>query len=301
MKNISNFSVLLLVLCLTLPARADLIVRDDTGQVLHLQRVQRIVSLAPHATELLFAAGAGAQVVGVSDYSDYPPAARQLPRIGGATLDMERIAALHPDLIVAWPDGMSALQLQQLRKLQHPVYLSAPRRLDDIPAALERMAVLSAAPEQARQTAASLRRELQQLRQAHGTHRDKVRVFYQIWDKPLLTLNGQHIVSDAITTCGGENIFAQLPALTPSVSLENVLQTNPDAIISPDHNHQPAPWLAEWKRWPHLTAVQKNHLFSISADLINRPGPRMIEGTLALCKLLNQARRIENPLSINHD
>lgn len=287
MKNIIKISPLLFITHLTLPAHAELTVRDDTGQVLHLLRVKRIVSLAPHATELLYAAGAGPQVAGVSEHSDYPEAARHLPRIGGATPDLERIAALRPDLIVAWPDGMGAAQLQSLRRLRIPLYLSAPHRLDDIPLALERMAAISANPAQARAAAAQFRLELQSLRQTYGTQA-KVRVFYQIWDTPLLTLNGQHIVSDAIASCGGVNVFAQLPALTPHVGIEDVLQANPDVILSPSQDGRPAPWLENWKRWPRLKAVQQARIFDIPSDLVDRPGPRMIEGAKILCTILSR-------------
>jgi len=227
-------------------------------------------------------------MVGVSEHSDYPDAARRLPRVGGATPDLERIAALRPDLIVAWPDGMGTVQLQSLKRLRVPLYLSAPRKLDDIPLALERLSAISNNPNQARDAATTFRRELQQLRTSH-TRQSKVRVFYQIWDSPLLTLNGKHIVSDAIASCGGINVFASLPALTPRVGVEDVLQADPEVIISPEQAGIAAPWLAHWKHWPRLKAVQKNHLFSVPADLVNRPGPRFLQGMQHICAALKKA------------
>lgn len=281
---------MLLILCLLGSAQADLTVRDDTGQLLRLkQPPQRIVSLAPHATELLFAAGAGQRIVGAAEYSDYPEAARRIPRVGGALLDLEAIAALRPDLIVAWADGNPPAQLQRLKQLGIPIYLSAPRRLDDIPAALERLGQLLDTHHVAQASATQYRSELQRLRKAYSG-RKKVRVFYQVWDEPLLTLNGAHIISDALATCGGENIFAKLPALTPTVSIENILQANPDAIVTSDQDGQRPARLDAWRRWPRLDAVRNNRLFFVHGDWIDRPAPRILLGVAELCGLLDQAR-----------
>jgi iron complex transport system substrate-binding protein len=280
----------LLTLCLLGSAQADLTVRDDTGQLLRLKQApQRTVSLAPHATELLFAAGAGQRIVGAAEYSDYPEAARRIPRVGGALLDLEAIAALRPDLIVAWADGNPPAQLQRLKQLGVPIYLSAPRRLDDIPAALERLGQLLDTQRVAQASAAQYRAELQRLRKTYSG-RKKVRVFYQVWDEPLLTLNGTHIISDALATCGGENIFAQLPALTPSVSIENILQADPDAIVTSSQDAQRPARLDAWRRWPRLAAVRNNHLFFVHGDWIDRPAPRILLGVAELCGLLDQAR-----------
>lgn len=281
---------LFLTLSLLGSAQADLAVRDDTGQLLHLKQApQRIVSLAPHATELLFAAGGGARIVGASEYSDYPEAARRIARVGGALLDLEAIAALRPDLIVAWADGNPPAQLQRLKPLGIPIYLSAPRRLDDIPGALERLGQLLDTQHVAQAGAAQYRTELQRLRKTYSG-RKKVRVFYQVWDEPLLTLNGAHIISNALATCGAENIFAKLPALTPTVSIENILQANPDAIVTSDQDGQRPARLDAWRRWPRLDAVRNNRLFFVHGDWIDRPAPRILLGVAELCGLLDQAR-----------
>ncbi len=277
-------------LCAVQSACADLSLRDDTGQLLHLKQTpQRIVSLAPNATELLFAAGAGARIVGASDYSDYPEAARRIPRVGGALLDLETIAALHPDVIVAWADGNAPAQLQRLKQLGIPVYLSLQKRLDDIPATLQRLGQLAGTGDVAQAAAAQFRADLARLRNTYSA-RKTVRVFYQVWDEPLLTINGTHIISDALTTCGGENIFAKLPALTPTVSIENVLQADPDAIVTSSQDAQPPARLDAWRRWPRLSAVRNHHLFFVHADWIDRATPRILKGVAELCGLLDQAR-----------
>jgi len=277
-------------LCSAHYAYADLSLRDDTGQLLHLKQVpQRIVSLAPNATELLFAAGAGARIVGASEYSDYPEAARRIPRVGGALLDLETIAALRPDVIVAWADGNAPAQLQRLKQLGIPVYLSLQKRLDDIPATLERLGQLAGTSTVAQVAAAQFRADLARLRNTYSA-RKKLRVFYQVWDEPLLTINGTHIISDALTTCGGENIFAKLPALTPSVSIENVLQADPDAIVTSSQDAQPPARLDAWRRWPRLSAVRNHHLFFVHADWIDRATPRILLGVAELCEFLDQVR-----------
>lgn len=271
-------------------AQAELALRDDTGQRLHLKQTpQRIVSLAPNATELLFAAGAGARIVGASDYSDYPEAARRIPRVGGALLDLETIAALHPDVIVAWADGNAPAQLQRLKQLGIPVYLSLQKRLDDIPETLVRLGQLAGTDAVAQAAAAQFRADLARLRNTYSA-RKKLRVFYQVWDEPLLTINGTHIISDALTTCGGENIFANLSALTPTVSIENVLQADPDAIITSSQDAQQPARLDAWRRWPRLSAARNHHLFFVHADWIDRATPRILKGVAELCGLLDQAR-----------
>ena len=282
--------IILFSLCIPHSAYAVNSLRDDTGQLLQLKQTpQRIISLAPHITELLFAAGAGQKIVGASEYSDYPEPARHIPRIGGALLDLEAIVALRPDLIVAWADGNPPAQLQRLKQLGIPLYLSSQKRLDDIPAALERLGSLAATSTTAQNAAAQFRQDLARLRK-HYAGRSPVRVFYQVWDAPLLTINGTHIISDALATCGGVNIFAKLPALTPSVSLENILQADPDAIVASSREGREPARLKAWRRWQQLSAVRNKHLFFVHADWIDRPTPRLLLGVAELCGLLDKVR-----------
>lgn len=271
-------------------AYAEIKLHDDSGQWLQLKQApQRIISLSPHITELLFAAGAGQKIVGASEYSDYPEAARRIPRIGGVLLDLEAIAALRPDLIVAWADGNPPAQLQRLKQLGVPIYLSSQKHLDDIPVTLQGLGQLTGTSTTAQSAAAQFRQDLARLRKTYAG-RSPVRVFYQVWDAPLLTINGTHIISDALATCGGVNIFAKLPALTPSVSLENILQADPDAILTSSQNAQHTTQLDTWRRWSRLSAVRNKHLFFVHADWIDRPAPRILLGVAELCALLDQVR-----------
>jgi iron complex transport system substrate-binding protein len=279
-------------------ASAAISVQDDNGNTVVLPRpAQRLVTLAPHITELVFAAGGGDRIVGTVSYSDFPAAASSIPRVGDhRQLDLERVIALKPDLLVVWLHGNAARQLEPLRKLGIPLFYSEPRKIDDVPDTMYRIAQLLGTEPQARQNAAELREKLGRL-SAQYRNRSPVRVFYQVWDRPLYTLNGTHIVSDAIRLCGGENVFAKLPITAPIVNIEAVLKENPEAIITGDRRNQDMTGLELWKQYPSLSAAQRGNLFVVKSDLLLRPGPRIVAGAAALCEKLEQARsrRSERP------
>lgn len=273
-------------------AYAAIKVQDDAGDTVMLEKpAQRVVSLAPHVTELLFAAGGGERIIGAVDFSDYPAAARNIPRVGdNRQVDIERLIALKPDLLVVWRHNASSRQMDQLRKLGIPLFYSDPQKLNDIPDSLLRIGRLLGTEPQARQSAADLKRQIDAL-SARYRNRPTVRVFYQVWDRPLYTLNEHHIVSDAVRLCGGENIFARLATTAPSITAEAVLQENPEAIVSGDRRDQTVSGVEMWKRYPTMTAVKRGNLFAISGDLMNRSGPRIIAGAAELCERLEEARK----------
>ena len=277
---------------LSFPAMASITVTDDAGHVLVLAKpAERVVSFAPHVTELVFAAGGGGRLVGTVSQSDYPPAARSVPLIGDSRqIDIERLIALKPDLLVVWFHGSSARQVEQLQQLGIPIFYSEPRKLDDVADSLLRLGRLLGTDAVAMQRAAQLRQMLAQLT-ARYSGRAPVRVFYQVWSKPLYTLNGRHIVSDALRLCGGENIFGALALTAPTVNIEAVLLENPEAIVTGANRNQSETGLEMWRAYPALQAVHNNNLFAVDADLLNRAGPRLIEGATALCEKLDEARR----------
>ena len=283
--------LLAVVFVTALNAQAEIVVRDDTGATVRLAApARRIVSLAPHVTETLFAAGAGARLVGAVEYSDYPEAAKALPRIGGySRLDLEAIALQKPDLAVGWASGNSPAHIDKLRALGIPVYLVQPERIDDVAANLERYGELAGTQTTARAAAAAFRDRLAGLRARHGT-RPKVRVFYQIWKQPLMTVGGGQVISDAIRLCGGENVFADLKPLAPKVSIEAVLAADPEAIVASGMGEARPDWVDDWRQWPGLTAVKRDNLYFIPPDLIQRHTPRLVEGAARLCEQLEAAR-----------
>jgi iron complex transport system substrate-binding protein len=271
-------------------AQAAITVKDDDGNTVTLQKpAQRVISLAPHVTELLFAAGGGSHVVGVVAYSDFPEEARKIPQIGSnREVDLERVMALKPDLIVVWRHGSSERQIEMVRKLGVPLFHSEPQKLDDIPESVAKLGQLMGTEKAANPAADALRQQLGSLRGRYA-NRPPVRVFYQVWDKPLYTLNGKHIVSDALHLCGAENIFAKLPVTAPVVSVEGVLQENPEAIFATAEKNYGG--VSMWKPYGTLLAVRNDNLFTIDGNLVNRSGPRMIQGAATLCEKLELARQ----------
>ncbi|QQJ96374.1 cobalamin-binding protein [Burkholderia ambifaria] len=276
-------------------AHADVTARDDAGNTVTLPApAQRVISLAPHATELVYAAGGGAKLVGTVTYSDYPPAAQAVPRVGdNKALDLERIAALKPDLIVVWRHGNAERQTDALRALHIPLFFSEPTHLDDVATSLRQLGVLLGTAPVADVAAASFSRDIAALRARYAA-RAPVTMFFQVWDRPLTTLNGAHLFNEVITLCGGRNVFAALKPLAPSVTDEAVLAANPEAIVTTSagatRSDAPLPSLARWRAWPALTAVARNNLFAIDGDLLTRPSPRIAQGAAALCEDLDAAR-----------
>lgn len=270
-------------------------VTDDSGASVTLAKpAERVVSLAPHVTELLFAAGGGGRIVGAVTFSDYPKEAQAIPRVGdNKALDLERIVALHPDLIVVWRHGNASRQMDRLHALGVPIYFSEPKHLDDIAASIGKLGALLGTQEQAHASADAFTRDIAQLR-ARYAQRPRVSVFYQVWDDPLMTLNRDHVFDEVIGLCGGVNVFATEKPRVPTISTEAVLAANPEAIVTstpgatqPDRQ---LPGLERWKRWTSMTAVARGNLFGIDGDLINRPTPRLASGAEALCRDLEVAR-----------
>ena len=271
-------------------ARAAVTATDDAGNVVTLARpAQRIVSLAPHATELLFAAGAGARVVGVVAHSDWPPEARALPRIGDASaLDLERIVALSPDLVVAWPYTMPA-QLATLRARGATTFVSDPKSIAAIARDIEALGTLTGTEGIARSNAAALRQRLDALRTRYAGA-PAISVFYEVWNEPLQTIGGAHLISEAIALCGGANVFGAQTLPAPSVSFEAVVAAQPEVIVAGSDDGTRPRWLDEWKRLSGVPAVRYANLFVANGVLLHRSGPRFVAGFEALCKTLDEAR-----------
>ena len=263
-------------------------VTDDSGKQLTLNATaMRIISLAPHVTEQLFAIGAGERIVGAVDYSDYPEAAKQIPRIGGySRLDLEQILALKPDLVVGWQSGNNSQQLERLEALGLTLYRSEPRRLDDIASGMERLGRLTGNESNANNQATHFRQQVEQLRSAAQGRAPRT-LFYQIWDRPLMTVNGEHLINEVITLCGGRNIFAALPLLTPKVSTEAVIAADPEVIIASGMGAERPEWLDAWRQWPQLRAVKGGRLYVINPNLIQRATPRLLDGVAQMCRLIN--------------
>ncbi len=273
-----------------LPARGEIVVTDVDGTSIRLAApARRIVSLTPHITELLFAAGAGDRMVGTAQYSDYPPAASSLPRVGGHALDLEAIVALKPDLVLGWKSGNAAASVARLRALGLTVHLSEPGRIEDIAGELERIGLLAGTGAAADAAAKAFRERYAKLA-ARYSRRPPVTVFYQIWKQPLMTVNGKQIISDAIRLCGGRNVFEQLPVLAPTVTVEAVIAVNPEVIVASGMGESRPEWLDDWRRWTTLKAVVRDNLYFVPPDLLQRHTPRILDGAEKLCTHLEAVR-----------
>lgn len=286
-----GFGLVLWLAANAIDARAAVSVVDDSGTTVTLaQPARRIVSLAPHVTELLYAAGAGARVVGAVEYSDYPDAAKAVRRIGSyAAFDLETIVALRPDLVVGWGSGNPAHQLNALRALKLNLYITEPRRIEDVPVHIERLGQLAGTSPMASTAAADFRARYARLRHRYA-ERPPVAVFYQIWDRPLMTVNGAHIISDVMRACGGRNVFATLGALAAAIDIEAVLAADPEAIVVSGMAAAKPEHIGEWRRWPMLRAVKMNNLFFIHPDILQRHSPRLLQGAEQMCANLEAAR-----------
>lgn len=250
------------------PGWAAISVRDDYGHEVAIGApAQRIVSLAPHLTELAYAANAGARLVGAVDYSDYPEAARRLPRVGNdARIDLEAVLALHPDLVIAWPNAGTRRAVERLAELGIPVFRSEPRELEDIARTIEKLAALAG-------TSSSAAREFRAREaalKARYAGRPPVRVFYQVWERPLQTVNGEHVISKVIRLCGGENVFADLPQVAPIINRETLLRAAPEVVVT---------------SVPGVAGAR-----FIPGELIQRHTPRLLDGAERLCGILEAVR-----------
>lgn len=284
-------ALLLVFLLAPMQANAQIELIDDLGNQVKLEKpAQRIISLAPHITEMLYAAGGGGQIVGTVSYSDYPEAARQIRRVGDATnLDLEAVAALAPDLILAWHSGTPAQTVANLRNLGFTVYLSEPQGLAGVAASLRKLGALVGNKKAAESSASQFLERLDKLSLSYRS-RKPITVFYQIWNQPLMTINSEHVISDVINLCGGINLFDELPALAPAIDLEVVLLKNPEVILISSQGLTDTEATAEWRRWRSVTAVRENQIYPIPWDLISRYTSRLLEGAKVVCEAIDRAR-----------
>ncbi|HVW03298.1 MAG TPA: helical backbone metal receptor, partial [Planctomycetaceae bacterium] len=245
----------------------------------------RIVSLAPGPTAMLRAAGASRQLIATIEYSGQPASERELPKIGSAdAIDMERLIALRPDVVVVWPDGNSPAQIATIERLGIPVYRQETVTLDGIGASLRRLGKLTGTSPVADRAASLLAARLASLRNEYskGPHPAPTALL-EVWDRPLYTVGGRELMSDALRVCGVRNVFADLPQRAPAIGIEAVLARNPDIIIAAAPPGRGAAWLSQWRRFPSLRAVSTGQLMTFEDQRLSGLGPGIIDATAALC------------------
>ena len=269
---------------------AELRVVDDAGKAVVLtQPARRIVTLAPHLTELAYAAGAGADVAAVGRFSDYPPEALAKPIVGDAfAVDYEALARLKPDLILVWGSGTPERIRTKLRTLGWPVYEIEIRDVAGLAATLRNIGRLAGTEPVADARAQAIVTDWAALKSRYAG-RSPVRVFFQLWDAPLMTLNRQHIISSAIDACGGRNVFAEVPTLTATVSWESAVQRDPELIVTGGSPSEPAK-PGRWAEFSGLSATKHHQFARVDGNLIARSGPRFVDGARELCAAIDRAR-----------
>lgn len=251
--------------------------------------VQRIVTLAPHLAELVYAAGAGDRLVGVSAYSDYPRPVRELPLVGDSFMvDQEQLGLLRPDVVLAWQSGTPAHVVDELRQLGYRVEVIRTRGLDDIPAALRQIGALAGTGQIAATAASRFADGVDALAESWSGALP-IRVFYQVSGRPLYTVNGDHYVSELITLCGGENVFGDLRSLAPTVTEEAVLALDPEVLLAAGVEGEDP--FAHWARWPTLAAIRYGNRFLVPADEIGRATPRLLAAGRTICEFLDSGRQ----------
>lgn len=281
----------LLATLAALAAHAELRVTDDSGRPVVLAApARRVISLGPHLTELAYEAGGGAAMIGTIRFSDFPAAAKSLPIVGDAhAIDFERIVQLKPDLVLVWGSGLNERHKARLRSLGLTVFESEIRRAQGIPDTLRRLGTLLGHADAAEAAARRFETQWQALAERHRG-KAPVRVFWQLWHEPLMTINREHLISEAIRACGGANVFADLPLLTPSVSWEAAIAADPQLIAGSGRNEDAERDFAAWRRFTSVSAVKQQRFASIDGDLIGRMGPRFVEGAAGLCEAIERAR-----------
>ncbi|MGX4677109.1 cobalamin-binding protein [SAR92 clade bacterium H246] len=285
----------ILLVCCSLSVMAEVRVVDDNGDEVRLAvPAQRIISLAPNITEVLFHIGAGDQIVGADEYSNYPEAAKQILRVNNhAAANYELILSLKPDLVIAWQSGNGDKMINPLRKLGIPVFVVETHQIERIPNLFRRFGQLSGNNDLAQQRIEEFTQRLQLLGDAQ-TGKSVVRTFYQIWDQPLITLNGKHMVSDVIELCGGINIFADAVPLVPYVNIESIVAADPQVIIAGGSQEEQPGWYSSWQQWTGISAVQHKQIYLIPADLMQRHSVRILDGAQMMCDYLDSARTAIN-------
>jgi iron complex transport system substrate-binding protein len=281
-----------LLLAMTLSAHAaGITVTDDRGKPVTLSApAQRIVTLAPSITELAYAAGAGDKLVGVARYSDYPEAAKRIAHIGDASrIDLERVLSLQPDLIIGWRSGNHAADIERLEHFGFKVYVAEPTALAAIPQLLRALGSMAGTESVAQGEAGEFEHRVSALRERYGS-RPKVRVFYEIWHRPLMTVNGRHLISDVIRLCGGANVFANVASLTPVVPLESVIAAQPEVAMGGSSATTPEEFAAQWRSYGGFARLRNVRAMFVDPDWIQRQTPRILQGAQVVCRHLDAVR-----------
>lgn len=280
-KKVKNFGLLfLLSATFSLSTSAE----DETSGKL------RIVALAPHIVEMLFDIGAGNEIVGTVEYADHPEAALNIPRVGGYHgIQLEKVLALKPDLVIFWRVGNQTSDLEKLKALGIAVALSEPNKIDDVATELRYFGKLTGHQVQAEQAALAFEYKLLAIRQ-ENKKKQGIKVFYQLWSEPMMTVNKTTWIDQLMTICQGDNVFAENPTPYPKIGIENVIVAQPELIIIPEEKSKTPQPVIDWSLWSDIPAVKNNNFITVNADLLHRFSTRMLLGVADMCKKIDNIR-----------
>jgi iron complex transport system substrate-binding protein len=260
-------------------------VTDYLGNAVQLEKpASKIIALAPHIVENVYSAGAGQTLMGTVSYSDFPEQAKDIEVIGSFNkINYERILALKPDLIIAWQSSNNVNAINRLKEMGFAVYVDQPQELEDVATSIKAIGILAGTQQAADIAAEDYLQKLEHFRSRYSSD-EKVSAFYQVWNQPLQTINGAHIISDVIDLCGGYNIYADEQAVAPIINIESILDKNPSVILSSGTNNNQTDWLTDWAKWPSLNAVKNNRLFFVPPDHVQRHTVRLLLGVQTVCE-----------------
>lgn len=293
MSSVQHIIVGLLVCCFSwnFAFAGQPCVQDDTNQTLCVQQAQRVLVLAPHLTEIVDFVGAMSKVIAVDGSSNFPESVNTLPKLGNPwMLSAESILARKPDLVLVWQSGISMQVVAQLRKAGVPVFVSEPKKIEQVATTMRRVSKLLGTEQSSASRIDDWLQQFEALRAAYSG-RTQVPVFYQVWGQPLMTLGGQHAVSEVIDLCGGRNIFGDLPNLAAQVSVEGVLKRKPEVLLASGSVRDHQGFVAQWSAWPQMPAVKRHQVYTVPNDILVRNGPRLIQAAKLVCAHIEQARR----------
>ncbi|MYI89229.1 MAG: cobalamin-binding protein [Gammaproteobacteria bacterium] len=278
-------------LCASPTVGSTISVVDDSGETIVLEEpAQRIITLAPHLTEQVFTADGGDRIVATVNYSNFPEAASKILNIGSyKKISYEMVVGLNPDLILA-TGGNGLEMINRLRTLGYTVYVDEPRELEDVASALDRIGKLLGTQDSTELEVQRFNRRLRELKHSYSDAKT-MHVFYVVWNEPLITINGKHLISSVMRLCGGENIFSDAIPMAPRINVETVIRRDPDVIIASGHGEQRPDWLDEWLQWPSISAVQHGHLYFIPPDILQRHTVRILDGAEKMCNFIDLARQ----------
>lgn len=293
MNSVRQIIVGLFVCCLSwgFAFAGEPCVQDDTNQTVCIQQAQRVLVLAPHLTEIVDFVGGMSKVIAVDGSSNFPESVNTLPKLGNPwMLGAESILARKPDLVLVWQSGISMEVVAQLRKAGVPVFVSEPKKIEQVANTMRRLSKLLGTEQASARSVEEWLQQFKSLRAEYGG-RSIVPVFYQVWSQPLMTLGGQHAVSEVIELCGGRNIFVDLPNLAAQVNVEGVLKRKPEVLLASGSERDHQSFVMQWASWPQMPAVKRNQVYTVPNDILVRNGPRLIGAAKLVCAHIEQARR----------